>query len=49
MLSGVIQPPTRALMDDMVITAKSVLEGRCMLHGLGELIDWVLMKFKPAK
>ncbi|CAC5417464.1 unnamed protein product [Mytilus coruscus] len=49
MSSGVSQPPARAFMDDMAITAKSVLEGKWMLQDLGELIDWARMKFKPSK
>lgn len=36
-------------MDDMTITAKSVLQGDLILQDLGELIDWARMKFKPAK
>ena len=47
--SGISQPPTRAFMDDMTITAKSVLEGKWMLQDLKELIDWARMKFKPSK
>ena len=34
MQSGISQPPTRAFMDDMTITAKSVLEGKWMLQDL---------------
>ncbi|CAC5369161.1 unnamed protein product [Mytilus coruscus] len=49
MSSGVSQSPTRAFMDDMTITVKSVLEGKWMLQDLGELIDWARMKFKPSK
>ena len=47
--TGVRQPPTRAFMDDMTITAKSVPEGRWMLEDIGELVQWARMKFKPAK
>ncbi|XP_052256427.1 uncharacterized protein LOC127861786 [Dreissena polymorpha] len=46
---GCIQPPTRAFMDDMTITAKSYVEGRWMLQDIGELIEWARMKFKPQK
>ena len=49
MQSGISQPPTRAFMDDMTITAKSVLEGKWMLQDLKELIDWARMTFKPSK
>ena len=49
MQSGISQPPTRSFMDDMTITAKSVLEGKWMLQDLKELIDWARMKFKPSK
>jgi len=38
MASGTIQPPTRALMDDMTITAKSYIGGRWMLQDIGEII-----------
>ena len=34
MMSGVKQPPTRAFMDDMTVTARSVIEGRWMLEDL---------------
>jgi hypothetical protein len=49
MVTGVKQPPTRAFMDDMTITTKTVVEGRWMLKDLEELIDWSRMAFKPAK
>ncbi|XP_052218246.1 uncharacterized protein LOC127835860 [Dreissena polymorpha] len=49
MTSGCIQPPTRAFMDDMTITAKSYVEERWMLQDIGELIEWARMKFKPQK
>ena len=38
MESGIRQPPTRAFMDDMTITARSVVEGRWMLEDLEEMI-----------
>ena len=47
--SGVRQPPTRAFMDDMTITAKSVPEAIWMLEDLEVLITWARMKFKPTK
>ena len=31
-ISGIRQPPTRAFMDDMMITAKSVPEGRWIME-----------------
>ena len=49
MASGIRQPPTRAFMDDMTITAKSVVECRWMLEDLERLISWARMKFKPEK
>ena len=49
MTSGVQQPPTRALMDDMTITTKTVMEGRWMLKDLEELINWARMRLKPVK
>ena len=47
--SGMIQPPTRAFMDDMTITAKSYVEGRWMLDDIVEMITWSRMKLKPVK
>jgi hypothetical protein len=47
--TGVRMPPTRAFMDDMTITAKSVTEGRWMLEDLQKMINWARMEFKPAK
>ena len=49
MPSGVRQPPTRAFMDDMTITTKSVMEGRWTLEELGQMMRWARMKFKPTK
>ena len=49
MKSGVRQPPIRAYMDDMTITTSSVTGSRWVLQGLGKLIAWARMKFKPAK
>lgn len=36
-------------MDDLTITAKSVLEGRWILEDLVKLTDWARMEFKPEK
>lgn len=49
MAAGVRQPPTRAFMDDLTITAKTVIEGRWMLEDLEKRVTWARMKFKPAK
>ncbi|XP_052260998.1 uncharacterized protein LOC127865149 [Dreissena polymorpha] len=49
MTFGCIQPPTRAFMDDMTITAKSYVKGRWMVKDIGELMEWARMKFKPQK
>lgn len=40
--SGQQQPPIRAFMDDLTVTAESVL-------GLEKLVEWARMRFKPAK
>ncbi|KAK0143400.1 hypothetical protein N1851_018471 [Merluccius polli] len=47
--TGIQQVPIRAFMDDLTITAKSVLEGRWILEYLVELTDWARMEFKPGK
>ncbi|XP_076109046.1 uncharacterized protein LOC143077044 [Mytilus galloprovincialis] len=47
--SGVRQPPVRAFMDDMTVTAKTVIEGRWTLEELERMIKWASMKFKPSK
>ncbi|XP_076113419.1 uncharacterized protein LOC143081070 [Mytilus galloprovincialis] len=47
--SGVRQPPVRAFMDDMTVTAKTVIEGRWTLEELERMIKWARMKFKPSK
>lgn len=47
--SGVKLPPTRAFMDDMTVTARSVIEGRWMLEDLDRAFTWARMSFKPAK
>ncbi|XP_076079229.1 uncharacterized protein LOC143049501 [Mytilus galloprovincialis] len=47
--SGVRQPPVRAFMDDMTVTAKTVIEGRWSLEELERMIKWARMKFKPSK
>lgn len=36
-------------MDDVTITAKSVLEGRWILEDLEELTKWSRIEFKPEK
>ena len=36
-------------MDDMTITAKSIVEGRWMLEDLEKLFTWARMRFKPTK
>ncbi|VDI13372.1 Hypothetical predicted protein [Mytilus galloprovincialis] len=46
---GVRQPPVRAFMDDMTVTAKTVIEGRWTLEELERMIKWAGMKFKPSK
>ena len=49
-VTGIVrQPPVRAFMDDMTVTAKTVTEGRWMLEDLSRVITWARMKFKPAK
>ncbi|XP_069114421.1 uncharacterized protein [Argopecten irradians] len=47
--AGSRQPPTRAFMDDMTVTTKTVVEGRWTLRDLEEQITWARMRFKPAK
>ncbi|XP_076086893.1 uncharacterized protein LOC143057470 [Mytilus galloprovincialis] len=47
--SGVRQPPVRAFMDDMTVTAKTVIEGRWTLEELERMIKWARMKFKSSK
>jgi hypothetical protein len=49
MATGVKQPPTRAFMDDMTVTAGSVPQARWMLQDLEEVIGWARMLFMPAK
>ena len=43
------QPPTRVLMADMMIMAKSVVERRWMLVDLENLFTWNGITCKPAK
>ena len=43
------QLPIRALMDDMTITTKTVVDARLTLKELQELISWTRMKFKPVQ
>ena len=47
--SGTRQPPIRAFMDDLTVTATSVPGCRWLLQGLERLISWARMSFKPAK
>lgn len=47
--SGVWQPPIRMFMDDLTITITSVPGTRWILQGLGNLISWARMSFKPSK
>ena len=47
--SGSKHSPTRVFMDDMTITAKSIVEGRWMLENLEKLFTWARMRFKPTK
>lgn len=34
-------------MDDLTITAKTVIEGRWVLEEIEDLSDWAQMEFKP--
>ena len=43
------QPPVRAFIDDLTITAKSVVEARWTLQELEYLIKWAWIKFKPVE
>ena len=47
--SGSKQPPTRVFMDNMIITAKNVVEGRWMLEDLEKLFTWTRIRFKPTQ
>nr|XP_057943465.1 uncharacterized protein LOC131138512 [Doryrhamphus excisus] len=47
--SGIRQPPIRAFMDDLTVTATSVTGCRWLLRGLERSIIWARMMFKPAK
>ncbi|XP_063050368.1 uncharacterized protein LOC134445223 [Engraulis encrasicolus] len=47
--SGTRQPPIRAFMDDLTVTATSVPGCRWLLKGLERLTSWARMTFKPAK
>ncbi|KAJ3585711.1 hypothetical protein NHX12_014430 [Muraenolepis orangiensis] len=47
--SGQRQPPIRAFMDDLTVMTESVPGCRWILKGLEELVEWVRMRFKPAK
>ncbi|XP_076860736.1 uncharacterized protein LOC143513938 [Brachyhypopomus gauderio] len=47
--SGMRQPPIRAFMDDLTVTATTVTGCRWLLQGLERIITWARMMFKPAK
>ena len=47
--TGIRLPPTRAFMDDLTITTRTVIECRWMLEETQDLIQWARMKFKPEK
>ena len=47
--SGTQQPPIRAFIDDLTVTAPSVHGCRWLLRGLQRLISWARMDFKPTK
>lgn len=49
MMSKVRQPPTRILMDTMIITTWLYSEGRWMLKHLEKLFTWATMTFKLIK
>lgn len=49
MPSGIRQPPIRAFMDDMIVSAKTVIEGRWTFKELEGMISWARLKFKPSK
>ena len=45
--SGTRQPPIRAFIDDLTVTANSVHGCRWLLRGIDRLISWARMSFKP--
>ena len=47
--SGTRQPPIRAFIDDLTVTANSVHGCRWLLRGIHRLISWARMSFKPTK
>ena len=49
MKSGIVQPPSRAFVDDMTLIAKSAIEARWTLEELADLVKWARMRFKPSK
>ena len=49
MKTGILQPPSRAFVDDMTLITKSAIEARWTLEELNELILWARMRFKPSK
>jgi hypothetical protein len=49
MRAGVRQPPTRAFMDDMTISTKTITEARWTLKEIEDIIKWARMNIKPTK
>ena len=47
--SGVRLTPSRVFMDDMTVTARTVIEGRWMLEDQYSVLTWARMWFKQAK
>ncbi|XP_049337547.1 uncharacterized protein LOC125802987 [Astyanax mexicanus] len=47
--SGIRQPPIRAFMDDLTVTATTVTGCRWLLRGLERIITLARMMFKPGK
>ena len=48
-VARVQQPATRAFMDDMTMTARSIVECRWMIEDLEKLVSWARMEINPAK
>ena len=47
--SGVQHPPTRVFVNDVTMTARSIVECKLMLEDLEKLVSWALMEIKPEK
>ena len=47
--SGTRQPPIRAFIDDLTVSANSVHGCRWLLRGIHRLVSWARMNFKPTK